>query len=55
LKATGQLTLTCSDTYNGDAIYVNLEPEGPISVNLNLACYGEFPYNDAFQDGINQL
>ncbi len=54
LKATGQHTLDCADEYSGKAIYVHIEPEGPVSVSLNLACYDEFPENEALQDGINQ-
>ncbi len=54
LKATDQLTLDCSNEYKGDAIFVNIEPEGPVSVNLNLPCYSEFPYNEVFQGGSDQ-
>ena len=50
LKATGQHTLECDGPYKGDAIFVNLEPEGPVSVNLNLACYNEFPESEPFQE-----
>ncbi|HKJ59366.1 MAG TPA: hypothetical protein VKA37_09060 [Halobacteriales archaeon] len=54
LKATGQHTLDCSDEYIGKAIYVHIEPEGPVSVSLNLACFDEFPENEALQGGTNQ-
>lgn len=53
LKATGQHTLDCSDGSNGDAVYVQIEPEEPVNVRLNLACYDEFPSNEALQGGIN--
>lgn len=54
LKATGQHTLDCSDEYNGRAIFVQIEKEKPVNVRLNLACYDEFPSNEAAQGGINQ-
>jgi hypothetical protein len=54
LKATGQHTLDCSDEYNGDAIFVQIEKEKPVNVRLNLACYDEFPSAEASQGGINQ-
>ncbi|MFB6183142.1 MAG: hypothetical protein ABEI96_01190 [Haloarculaceae archaeon] len=54
LKATGQHTLDCSNRYTGDAIYVQIEPENPVNVRLNLACYDQFPSNEAVQGGINQ-
>jgi hypothetical protein len=54
LEATGQHTLDCIDQYRGRAIFVNIEPEGPVSVSLTLACYDEFPESEASQDGINQ-
>lgn len=54
LEATGQHTLDCSDQYIGDAIYVYIEPERPVNVRLTLACYDEFPSNEAGQDGVNQ-
>jgi hypothetical protein len=54
LNATGQLTLDCSNEYKGDAIFVNIEPEGPVSVNLNFPCYSEFPNNEVFQGGSDQ-
>lgn len=47
LEATGQHTLECIDQYSGRAVIVNIEPEGPVSVNLNLACYDGFPVSDA--------
>jgi hypothetical protein len=53
LKATGQHTLDCSDQYTGDAIYVQIEEEQPVNVRLNLACYDEFPSEEAVQGGIN--
>ena len=56
LKATGQHTGDCSDEseYIGKAIYVHIEPEGPVSVSLNLTCFDEFPSKEAVQGGINQ-
>jgi len=54
LEATGRHTLDCSDEYIGDGMYVYIEPEGPVSVSLNLACYDEFPSEEAAQDGVNQ-
>lgn len=53
LKASGQHTLDCSNGYNGDAIYVLIENEVPVNVRLNLACYDEFPSDEAFQGEIN--
>lgn len=53
LKASGQHTLDCSIEYNGRAIYVQIEKEKPVNVRLNLACYDEFPSNEAIQGGIN--
>jgi hypothetical protein len=57
MKATGQHTLDCSNESesNGDVIYVQIEPEvdGP-NLRLNLACYDEFPSDEAVQGGINQ-
>ncbi|MFB6361231.1 MAG: hypothetical protein ABEH59_07895 [Halobacteriales archaeon] len=55
MKATGQHTLDCADEYNGDVIYVQIEPEvdGP-NLRLTLACYDEFPSSEAVQGGINQ-
>lgn len=53
LKASGQHTLDCSNGYNGDTIYVLLENEVPVNVRLNLACYDEFPSDEAFQGEIN--
>jgi hypothetical protein len=52
LRATGQHTLDCSDEDTGRAIYVQIEAE--VNVRLNLACYDEFPSNEAEQGGINQ-
>lgn len=54
LQATGQHDLDCSTEYNGDAIYVYIENEQPVNVRLNLACYDDFPSNEAVQGGINQ-
>ena len=53
LEASGQHTLDCSDEHIGDAIFVNIEPEGPVSVSLNLACYDEFPSNEEVKGGVN--
>lgn len=55
MKATGQHTIDCSNQYNGDVIYVQIEPEvdGP-NLRLNLACYDDFPSSEAVQGGINQ-
>lgn len=55
MEATGQHTLNCSNEYNSDAIYVQIEPkvDGP-NLRLNLACYDEFPSSEAVQGGINQ-
>ena len=47
LEATGQHTLECLDQYRGRAVIVNIEPEGPVSVSLTLACYDEFPVSEA--------
>ncbi len=47
LQATGQHTLDCSGEYVGKAIIVHIEPEGPVSVSLNLACFDEFPMYEA--------
>lgn len=54
LEATGQHRLDCTDPYTGRAIYVNIEKEKPVNITLNLACYTEFPTNEAVQGGINQ-
>jgi hypothetical protein len=54
LRASGQHTLDCSNQYIGDAIYVQIEKEEPVNVRLNLACYDQFPSNEAVQGGINQ-
>ena len=54
LKATGQHTLDCSEEYTGRAVFVHIEPEGPVSVSLNLACYDEFPSTEATQGDIDQ-
>jgi hypothetical protein len=54
LRATGQHTLDCSPEYNGRAIYVNIEKENPVNVRLNLACYDEFPSDEALQGGANR-
>jgi len=54
LEATGQHTLECIDQYRGRAIFVNIEPEGPVSVSLTLACYDEFPESEASLSGSNQ-
>ena len=53
LKATGRHTLDCSEEYNGRAIFVQIEKE-PLGVRLNLACYDEFPSNEAAQGEIDQ-
>jgi hypothetical protein len=52
LNTNGPLTLDCSDEYNGDAIYVQIEKE--MNVRLNEACYEEFPSDEASQGGLNQ-
>lgn len=52
LKASGQHELGCPDQYTGDAIYVQIEK--PLDVRLNLACYEEFPSEEAVQGGIDQ-
>lgn len=52
LEATGQHTLDCSDGYNGDAVYVQIDAEG--DVRLNLACYEKFPTEEASQGGRNR-
>lgn len=54
LNATGQHTLDCAEPYNGRAIYVNIEKEKPVNVSLTLACYDEFPSNEAVQGGVNR-
>ena len=54
LEATGQHKLECIDRYRGRAIFINIEPEGPVSVSLTLACYDEFPESEASQGGINR-
>jgi len=56
LTATGQHTLECADESDhiGRAIYVHIEPEGPVSVGLNLACFNEFPSSEAVQGERNQ-
>lgn len=51
LTATGQHTLDCANGYRGDAIYVQIENEQPVNVRLNLACYDQFPSNEAKQGG----
>lgn len=51
LTATGQHTLDCADGYEGRAVYVNIERETPVDVPLNLACYDEFPSQEAVQGG----
>jgi len=54
LRATGQHTLDCSPEYNGRAVYVQIEDENPVNVRLNLACYDEFPSDEALQGEANQ-
>jgi hypothetical protein len=54
LQATGQHTLDCTEEYTGDAIFVQIEAANPVNVRLNLACYDEFPSNEAAQGGISQ-
>lgn len=54
LNATGQHTLDCSDEYNGRAVFVHIEEETPVDVRLNLACYDEFPSNEAVQGGTDR-
>lgn len=53
LEASGQHTLGCTDQYTGDAVYVQIENEDPVNVRLNLACYDQFPSNEAIQGGSN--
>lgn len=52
LEATGQHTLDCSEGYNGDAVYVQIDAEA--DVRLILACYDEFPSKEASQGGIDR-
>lgn len=52
LKATGQHTQECSNEYNGDAIFVQLEQ--PVYVRLNRLWYEQFPSNEAGQRGVNR-
>ncbi|WP_336036491.1 twin-arginine translocation signal domain-containing protein [Halobacterium yunchengense] len=54
LRATGQHALDCTPEYSGRAIYVQIEHETPVNVRLNLACYDDFPSNEAEQGGIDQ-
>lgn len=54
LEATDRLTLTCANEYKGNAIFVQIEPEGPVSVSLNLPCYDDFPLHEAFEGGRNR-
>lgn len=52
LETNGSHTLDCSEDYTGDAIYVQIEK--PLNVRLNLACYDEFPSEEASAGGINR-
>jgi hypothetical protein len=54
LEASGQHTLECSETYAGDAVYVQIENETPPNLRLNLACYDEFPSSEARQGGVGE-
>lgn len=54
LEATGQHTLDCTERYTGDAVYVQIENEEPVNLRLNLACYDEFPSDEASEGGLNQ-
>jgi hypothetical protein len=54
LQATGQHDLDCTDQYEGDAVYVQIENEQPVNLRLNLACYDDFPSNEAVQNGSTQ-
>jgi hypothetical protein len=52
LNATDSITLDCSDDFNGDAIYVQIEKER--NVRLIERCYDKFPSAEAVQGGVNQ-
>lgn len=52
LEATGPITLDCSDEYNGDVVYVQIER--PLDLRLNEACYDEFPSGEAQQGGVSR-
>lgn len=54
LQATSQHTLECTGQYTGDAVYVHIENEKPVNVRLNLACYDQFPSDEAVQGDVNR-
>jgi hypothetical protein len=52
VETDGSITLNCSDRYEGDVIYVQIEADH--TLRLNEACYDEFPSEEAVQGGANR-
>jgi hypothetical protein len=51
LEERGSITLNCTDEYDGEGIYVQIDAD--LDLGLNEWCYDEFPSAEARQGDIN--